>query len=40
MAKQKESKHKIHFLQNESTKDIYEILLHFCFLELDKYTIN
>lgn len=40
MAKQKESKHKIHFFQNESTKDIYEILLYFCYLELNKCTTD
>ena len=40
MEKPIENKHKIHFLQNESTKDIYEILLHYCYLELNKCTIN
>ena len=40
MAKQKESKLKIHFLQNEPTKDIYDVFLYFCFLELNKFTTD
>lgn len=30
----------IHFTQNESIKDIYEILLYFCFKELEKCNIG
>lgn len=40
MAKQQGCKHKIHFFQNESTKDIYDILLYFCYIELNKCTTD
>ena len=40
MANQKEIKHTIHFLQNELTKDIYEVFLYYCYLELNKCTTN